>query len=95
MNSMRTSAAGRKAIAQREGNKLTAYVDSVGVLTIGVGHTAAAGPPVVKKGMKITAAESDQILSRDLADVLRHEEHRLSHLAICAELARPLPKGSL
>jgi lysozyme len=69
MTSMRTSAAGRKAIAQREGNKLTAYVDSVGVLTIGVGHTSAAGPPVVKKGMKITAAESDQILTRDLADV--------------------------
>ncbi|MDR9809559.1 glycoside hydrolase family protein [Rhizobium hidalgonense] len=69
MISMRTSAAGRKAIAQREGNKLTAYVDSVGVLTIGVGHTAAAGPPVVKKSMRITAAESDQILSHDLADV--------------------------
>ncbi|MGR9386461.1 lysozyme [Rhizobium leguminosarum] len=69
MNSMRTSAAGRKAIAQREGNKLIAYVDSVGVLTIGVGHTTAAGPPVVKKGMRISAAESDQILTRDLADV--------------------------
>lgn len=69
MTSMRTSAAGRKAIAVHEGNKLTAYLDSVGVLTIGVGHTSAAGPPVVKKGMKITAAESDEILSRDLAAV--------------------------
>jgi GH24 family phage-related lysozyme (muramidase) len=31
MTAMRTSAAGRKAIADREGNKLTAYLDSVGV----------------------------------------------------------------
>lgn len=69
MNSMRTSAAGRKAIAQREGNKLIAYLDSVGILTIGVGHTTAAGPPAVKKGMRISAAESDQILTRDLVDV--------------------------
>lgn len=69
MTTLRTSAAGRKAIAQHEGTKLTAYVDSVGVLTIGVGHTSAAGPPVVKKGMKITAAECDEILARDLAAV--------------------------
>ncbi|MCR6502611.1 lysozyme [Shinella sp. CPCC 101442] len=61
-----TSAAGRKAITQREGNVLTAYQDSVGVWTIGVGHTSAAGAPAVAKGMKITAAESDEILSRDL-----------------------------
>ncbi|RWX79359.1 hypothetical protein EPK99_06360 [Neorhizobium lilium] len=66
---MRTSAAGRKAIAAHEGNKLTAYLDSVGVLTIGVGHTTAAGPPEVKKGMKITDAQSDEILTRDLAAV--------------------------
>lgn len=64
---MQTSAAGRAAIAQREGNKLKAYTDSVGVLTIGVGHTTAAGPPIVTKGLTITAAQSDQILSRDLA----------------------------
>lgn len=63
---MTTSQAGRKAIKQREGEVLTAYLDSVGILTIGVGHTSAAGAPVVTKGMKITAAESDEILSRDL-----------------------------
>jgi GH24 family phage-related lysozyme (muramidase) len=56
MTTMRTSAAGRKAVAQREGNELTAYLDSVGILTIGVGHTTAAGPPKVRKGMKITAS---------------------------------------
>jgi GH24 family phage-related lysozyme (muramidase) len=64
---MVASAAGRAAITQREGNVLTAYRDSVGILTIGVGHTTAAGAPTVAPGMKITAAQSDEILSRDLA----------------------------
>lgn len=64
---MKTSSSGRAAIAAREGNVLTAYQDSVGIWTIGVGHTAAAGSPVPKAGMKITSAESDAILSRDLA----------------------------
>ncbi len=64
---MKTSPPGRAAISAREGNVLTAYRDSVGILTIGVGHTSAAGAPKVTAGMKITAAESDEILSRDLA----------------------------
>jgi lysozyme len=64
---MKTSAAGRAAISRREDNKLKAYKDSVGILTIGVGHTTSAGPPKVTAGMTITAAESDDILSRDLA----------------------------
>jgi GH24 family phage-related lysozyme (muramidase) len=64
-----TSPDGRAAITQREGNKLTAYRDSVGIWTIGVGHTAAAGEPIPRAGMKITAAESDAILARDLHDV--------------------------
>jgi lysozyme len=66
---MQTSAAGRVAISRREGNVLKSYLDSVGVLTIGVGHTSAAGPPKVTKGLTITAAESDAILARDLAGV--------------------------
>ena len=66
---MKTSPAGRKAIAGREGNILTAYHDSVGVLTIGVGHTSAAGSPTVTAGLKITAEQSDEILSRDLVAV--------------------------
>ncbi|ASJ59004.1 lysozyme [Sinorhizobium meliloti] len=64
---MKTSAAGRAAIKQREGVVLSAYPDSAGILTIGVGHTSAAGAPTVYKGMKITAAQADEILSRDLA----------------------------
>jgi len=68
---MKTSSTGRAAIARREGNKLIAYQDSAGIWTIGVGHTSAAGEPKVTKGMKITAAQSDEILSRDLAAVER------------------------
>lgn len=64
---MQTSSAGRAAIMQREGVVLTAYKDSVGILTIGVGHTSAAGPPKVTAGLKITQAEAASILSRDLA----------------------------
>ncbi len=64
---MKTSAAGRKLIEQREGVELTAYKDSAGVLTIGVGHTSAVGAPKVVAGMKITAAQASEILSRDLA----------------------------
>lgn len=64
---MNTSTAGRKAIAEREGNKLAAYKCSAGVWTIGVGHTSAAGLPAVKAGMTITVQESDEILTRDLA----------------------------
>jgi lysozyme len=66
---MKTSPSGRAAIARREGNVLSAYLDSVGVWTIGVGHTSAAGEPKVTKGLKITPAQSDEILARDLASV--------------------------
>jgi lysozyme len=64
---MTTSAPGRHAIQEREGTKLKAYKDGGGVWTIGCGHTSAAGPPLVTAGLTITAAECDQILSRDLA----------------------------
>ncbi|MBK3745859.1 lysozyme [Paraburkholderia aspalathi] len=64
---MKTTEYGRKLIEQREGVRLTAYQDSVGIWTIGAGHTSAAGAPKVTKGMAITAAEAAAILSRDLA----------------------------
>src|SRR5579872_3242137 len=37
-----------------------------GTLTIGYGHTNAAGFPKIRKGMKITAEEADEILDADL-----------------------------
>jgi len=64
---MRTSAAGQALIARFEGLRLDAYRDAVGVWTIGYGHTAAAGAPRPAAGMRITAAEADAILARDLA----------------------------
>lgn len=57
---------GRAKLTLREGSPLHAYRDSRGIPTIGVGHTSAAGDPHVTMGMEITAAECDEILSRDL-----------------------------
>ena len=59
---MRMSAAGRAALIEREGCRLTAYRDSVGVWTIGVGHTGRASPPPVVPGMPVTPAESAAVL---------------------------------
>lgn len=61
------SPAGRAALMAREGCRLTAYRDSVGVPTIGVGHTGRASPPPVAMGMTITQAEADRIFAEDLA----------------------------
>lgn len=66
---MKTSAAGRAAIARREGRRLFAYRDARGILTIGVGHTGRMSPPSVTAGMTIDAATCDSMLARDLAPV--------------------------
>ncbi len=63
---MKVNAAGLDLIKSFEGLRLKAYKCSAGVDTIGYGHTSAAGAPVVKAGMKITAAEAEKILARDL-----------------------------
>jgi lysozyme len=63
---MKTSSEGRRLLTQREGLKLRAYKCSAGVWTIGVGHTAAAGPPSPRSGMTITREEADAIFIRDL-----------------------------
>lgn len=64
---MKTSPRGIEDLVLSEGLKTTAYRDSAGVWTIGVGHTASAGSPAPKAGMKITVAEAKAILARDLA----------------------------
>lgn len=63
---MKTSAKGVAAIALHEGVVTKAYRDVAGVLTIGVGHTAAAGSPRPVAGMTITRQEALEILARDL-----------------------------
>jgi lysozyme len=59
---------GRKLLMEREGCRLKAYKDSVGVWTIGVGHTSAAGPPQVKAGMSVTRAQAEHIFADDLVE---------------------------
>ncbi|MGE4251131.1 MAG: lysozyme [Parvibaculaceae bacterium] len=63
---MRTGSRGLALIKQYEGLRLDAYRDTGGVLTIGWGHTAAAGPPRPTPGMRITLAEAEAVLARDL-----------------------------
>lgn len=69
---MKTSAAGRAFIEQFEGLFLHTYNDGVGVLTIGYGHTTAAGGPPVTPGMTITREQADQLLAEDLGRVERN-----------------------
>ncbi len=57
---------GLRIVKGFEGLELRAYQDSVGVWTIGYGHTAAAGPPDVYPGQTITEAQAEEILRRDL-----------------------------
>ena len=54
---------GLELIKAFEGCKLTAYLDSVGVATIGYGHTKG-----VKMGDTCTQAQADAWLSEDLKD---------------------------
>jgi len=62
---MTLSERGTQVLVDREGLRTTAYQDSVGVWTIGVGHTAACGEPVPCEGMTITEAEAFEIFDRD------------------------------
>lgn len=81
---MNTSRDGIKLIKEFEGLRLSAYRCAAGVLTIGYGHTSAAGEPTVKPGMRITEAEAEAILIRDLK---QYED------AVSAAVKRPLTQG--
>ncbi|HEV7440923.1 MAG TPA: lysozyme [Methylobacterium sp.] len=63
---MDLSAIGRAVLVAREGLRLDAYRDAVGIWTIGVGHTAAAGPPAVRDGLRLTRAEADALFAHDV-----------------------------
>lgn len=60
---MTYSPAGLALTKRYEGDRLTAYLDSVGVPTIGRGHTGRG----VYLGLTITEEQSDQLLQSDLA----------------------------
>ena len=67
---MHMTPAGRQRLTEpSEGLRLEAYRDCVGVLTIGYGHTNAAGGLRVTPGLKITATQADQVLADDLGKV--------------------------
>jgi lysozyme len=63
---MKTGTRGLSLIRQFEGLRLDAYQDSVGIWTIGYGHTHQAGPPKPVPGLRITRPEADALLGRDL-----------------------------
>ncbi len=84
---LNTSVAGRAFLAGHEGIVPYPYLDSVGVWTIGVGHTAGAGAPApakMTKGEAISIAECMAIFARDLA---QYEAAVASH--ITAPLTQP------
>ena len=80
---MDLSAVGRAVLIAREGLRLEAYRDSVGIWTIGVGHTAAAGPPLPRAGLRIGAEEADAIFTRDVARFVR---------TVAEAIREPLPQ---
>lgn len=63
---MKTGPKGIALIKKFEGWRSKAYKDSVGVWTIGYGHTSMAGSPKVVPGMVITKEEGERILKKDL-----------------------------
>jgi lysozyme len=75
---MRTSDAGLELIMRFEGLRLEAYQDSVGIWTIGCGHTG----PDVHKGLRISRPRAMQLLRTDVSEaeeaVGRHVSHRLN-----------------
>lgn len=64
---MKTSQKGIDLIKKWEGLRTKAYLDGGGVLTIGYGHTSAAGGLKVTPGLVITEAKAGEILKQDLS----------------------------
>ncbi len=64
---MKTSLKGILAIINEEALVLSTYRDAGGVLTIGVGHTSAAGGMAPKKGNRISIEQAIALLAADLA----------------------------
>lgn len=63
---MRMGQKGLTLLKKFEGWRSEAYLDPVGIWTIGYGHTSAAGSPKVVSGMTISRAEGENILRKDL-----------------------------
>lgn len=63
---MKISNKGIQLIKYFEGERLTAYQDSVGVWTIGIGHTGTVDGKNICRGMKITPQKSEELLKNDI-----------------------------
>ncbi len=63
---MQISNKGLRLLQEREGLRLKAYKDTVGVWTIGYGHTSAAGGFKVNPNSVITKEQASEIFSKDL-----------------------------
>ena len=63
---MKTSTKGLYALMAKEGVVLSTYYDSVGVLTLGLGHTASAGKPRPQIGQKISLKQAGKMFQRDI-----------------------------
>ncbi|HUQ36786.1 MAG TPA: lysozyme [Aestuariivirga sp.] len=77
---MKTSLKGILAILDEEALVLSTYKDSKGVLTIGVGHTAAAGGLAPKPGNRITIEHAISLFASDLAKFERRVEKSVAHV---------------
>lgn len=66
---MKISQEGIAHIKAEEGERLTGYLDSTGLPTIGVGHTGFVGAKAVYPGMEISQETSTALLLSDLATV--------------------------
>lgn len=100
---MKTNQAGVDLIKEFEGFRGYAYLDAVGVLTIGYGHTSRAGEPKVKPGMTITEEEGENILKKDLIkfenyvkDILKEDIHKINEnqFAACVSLCYNIGPGN-
>lgn len=64
---MRISEAGVDLIKAFEGLKLEAYQDSVGVWTIGYGHTGPVNGKKITAGLTITEQDAEELIYNDIA----------------------------
>ena len=73
-------------LKRHEGERLTAYLDTVGILTVGVGHNCKASPVpgIEKPGDRISQELSDRLFFQDTHN---HETALLKKLPWIPELA--------
>lgn len=77
---MKASYNGLLFLAENEGAVLCPYVDSVGVWTIGIGHTASAGPPDPQDVQGNLSM--DEVLSLFATDIVKYEDRCNKYITV-------------